>query len=75
MKLPKDSQIISTDIRPYFPLPESKGGWRSLKTNLEIKSISKLDIKKLDQLLARHSLFFGTHAFGMVILCVRNIVL
>ena len=63
-------KIKSHDNDIYFPQPESKGGWRFLKSNSKINSLTNVNLGKLDDLIQRYRLFFDTHALGIVI--IRN---
>jgi CubicO group peptidase (beta-lactamase class C family) len=42
--------VVSGDARTYFPPPESKGGWRTLKDEADIRRIGGMDIGKLNDL-------------------------
>ena len=63
-------KIKSRDNDNYYPQPESQGGWRFLKGNSKIKSLTNVSLGKLDDLIRRYRLFFDTHASGIVI--IRN---
>ena len=63
-------KITSLDNDNYYPQPESQGGWRFLKGNSKIKSLTNVSLGKLDDLIRRYRLFFDTHASGIVI--IRN---
>ena len=36
----------------YFPAPDSKGGWRTLKDAGKIRKVAGLDVAKLDEAFA-----------------------
>ena len=63
-------KIKSRDNDNYYPQPEYQGGWRFLKGNSKIKSLTNVSLGKLDDLIRRYRLFFDTHASGIVI--IRN---
>lgn len=44
------SNASDSSVVDYFPLPESKGGWRKLDTSEEIRTIAGMDPEKLDDL-------------------------
>ncbi len=39
-------------LKPYFPPPDSEGGWRTLKDAAEIRRVAGMDKKKLDEAFA-----------------------
>ena len=50
--------IPSRDTEPYYPSPESQGGWRFLKKKDDIHHLAQMDSNKIDRLFDRHSIFF-----------------
>lgn len=40
---------VAFPAEPYFPPPDSQGGWRTLKSAAEIRNTGGLDIDRLDQ--------------------------
>ncbi|MEM7133332.1 MAG: serine hydrolase [Chloroflexota bacterium] len=53
---------------PYFPPPESEGGWRWLDTASEVQTMAHMNAHKLEQLFELQTFLFGSHSWGIVII-------
>jgi CubicO group peptidase (beta-lactamase class C family) len=53
---------------PYFPTPESLGGWRWLGDAAEVRSVAGMDAQALDQLARGQELIFGGDSWAIVII-------
>jgi len=60
--------IPSRDINPYYPPPESQGGWRWLDTPKDVDAVAGMDAGKLDQLFELQNFLFGSEFSGIVII-------
>jgi CubicO group peptidase (beta-lactamase class C family) len=52
----------------YLPPPESKGGWRWLKTADEVARYGGMDLGKLTELSEQQNALYGGHAWGIAII-------
>ncbi|HHW49462.1 MAG TPA: serine hydrolase [Clostridiaceae bacterium] len=56
------------NYQSYFPEPESKAGWRYLKSAEEVRSIAGMDAEKLDIIRQMHEFLYGGDSWGIVII-------
>jgi CubicO group peptidase (beta-lactamase class C family) len=61
------SGLFAGDV--YFPPPESAGGWRTLKTAAEVRSLARMDPEKLDLIRDK---FLGLFAGPWQIVVIRH---
>ncbi|MCJ7738796.1 MAG: beta-lactamase family protein [Anaerolineae bacterium] len=61
---------MSTDTQQYYPPPESRGGWRWLRGQDEIRNVAGMDLDRLELMGCNHELIFGGDSWGIVI--IRN---
>jgi CubicO group peptidase (beta-lactamase class C family) len=52
---------------PYFPPPESRGGWRALRSPAEVREVGGMDPRKLD-LAAEHNAFQASTTSSLVVI-------
>jgi CubicO group peptidase (beta-lactamase class C family) len=62
------SVFHSRDLNPYYPPPESQGGWRWLDTLDAVQTKAGMDADKLDQLFELQEFLFGSYTWGIVII-------
>ena len=67
-KKPLSTIIPSRDLQPYYPPPESQGGWRWLKTADDVHNLAGMDAYQLDQLFELQTFLFGSYSWGIVII-------
>lgn len=53
---------------PYFPPPESAGGWRWLRDADEVRAVAGMDAGALDQLAHTQELIFGGDSWSIAII-------
>ncbi|MBI4908030.1 MAG: serine hydrolase [Acidobacteria bacterium] len=41
--------LAAAQTKPYYPPPDSQGGWRTLKSPAEVRKTAGLDVSRLDQ--------------------------
>ena len=51
-------KIPSRDVNPYYPPPESEGGWRFLTSNDDVRKLAGMDAHKIEQLFELQSFSF-----------------
>jgi CubicO group peptidase (beta-lactamase class C family) len=56
------------ETEAYYPLPESKGGWRWLKEPDEVRAVAGMDPEELDLLRQREEFLHGGHSWAIVII-------
>ena len=61
-------KIPSRDVNPYYPPPESEGGWRFLTSNDDVRKLAGMDAHKIEQLFELQSFLFGNHSSSIVII-------
>lgn len=62
------NQTPSPNSTPYFPPPESQGGWRWFQSPEDVRTHARMDAHKLDQLFELQSFLFGSESWGTVII-------
>lgn len=59
---------VSVDAAPYYPPPESAGGWRYLAHHDEIRALAGLDAERLDLVQRAQEFLHGGDSWGIVII-------
>ena len=58
----------NSEVNSYFPLPESKSGWRLIDKKIDKGVTSKISFKDLNHAIDQYKLFFDNVASGIVII-------
>jgi CubicO group peptidase (beta-lactamase class C family) len=60
--------VIEESGCQYFPPPESKGGWRWLRDDEEIRSVAGMDPEKLANVLQHQLFLYGSDSWSVAII-------
>jgi len=52
---------------PYFPPPESQGGWRWLDSASDVRTVARMDPNSLDLVRQNQELLHSDDSWGIVI--------
>ena len=63
-------KIMNPQKDNYYPSADSKGGWRILQDNKEIKNLTRMNLDGLDIVIENYKRFSDNYASGIVI--IRN---